>query len=875
MGKSRKSLFACCAVLLSTASCGIKSSSQAQRADHPPPTVAVQAPETQTPPAPAPPLALHAVAAHHQQKAVSEPASREAEAALSPQERALRSHLRDIELDAFRQVPLVVDTETAVEEEAEPALIDEINDSAIPNDFSLAENREARLRATKSDLPLVLNSQVIQFVNYFSGRGRTTMLRSLERAAAYRPMIERILEEEGVPQELIYLAQAESGFRPKARSRVRATGMWQFMAFRGEQYGLRRDRHLDERYDAEKATRAAAQHLKDLYIEFGDWYLALAAYNSGPMRVKRAIEKAGGNRDYWTLIQRRLLPRETRNYVPIILGMTYVAKNLDVYGIEVDDPHPEIKYDTVETDSEIHFDLIADITGSSAATIKELNQALLRSATPPYSYALRLPFGSAEAFERDLALVPRDERLAWRRHRVRDGESLAAIAKQYGAPSARIAELNGLGGDGIEAGAWLTIPAAQRRVSYYGGSGGAGGFLAGGSGRYRIARGDNLGAIARRFGVSVAKLQQWNGLNGNRIIAGRYLIVNPAGRAGGSPASRASSGSGSYTIRRGDTLGAIAQRHGVSIAQLRAWNGLRGNRIVAGRRLVVGAKQSAPAVSAGTAATRTPNKAAAKYRVRAGDNLASIGQRFDVSVAELMAWNNLRSTRIQAGRYLVVSPQGAVAKEGSLIGVANAASEVPPPIDRYKIRRGDNLASIAKRYKVSVGELQRWNGLRGANITAGDYLTIRPDSASGAPPSPSRVSSSASSRAAASSATRYRIQRGDTLDSIARRFGVSVAQLRAWNGLRGSRIAAGRYLIVNGSQAASGGGSRQVAAAAATSRYQIRRGDSLEAIAQRFGVTVAQLKAWNSLRGSRIVAGDYLVVGSPERAQAGPGTSGS
>jgi hypothetical protein len=190
-----------------------------------------------------------------------------------------------MELEALRQPLLVADTETAVEEEAEPALIDEINDSAIPDDFSLAENREARLRATKSDLPLVLNPQVIQFVNYFSGRGRTTMLRSLERAAANPPMIEQIHNKEGVPQELIYLAQAESGFRPRARSRVRATGMWQFMAFRGEQYGLRRDRHLDERYDAEKATRAAAQHLKDLYIEFGDWYLAHDLRRQEPGRV--------------------------------------------------------------------------------------------------------------------------------------------------------------------------------------------------------------------------------------------------------------------------------------------------------------------------------------------------------------------------------------------------------------------------------------------------------------------------------------------------------------------------------------------------------------------------------------------------------------
>jgi LysM repeat protein len=185
-----------------------------------------------------------------------------------------------------------------------------------------------------------------------------------------------------------------------------------------------------------------------------------------------------------------------------------------------------------------------------------------------------------------------------------------------------------------------------------------------------------------------------------------------------------------------------------------------------------------------------------------------------------MAWNNLRSTSIQAGRYLVVSPKGVAAKEGSLIAVANAASEVPPPIDslpadRYKIRRGDNLASIAKRFEVSVSDLQEWNGLRGAKIAAGDYLTVRPasrtSSASGVPRSASLASSRPPAQAAASGTTRYQIQRGDTLDSIARRFGVSVAQLRAWNGLRGNRIK----------------------------------------------------------------AGDHLVVGSPEQAQAGPGTSGS
>ena len=264
-----------------------------------------------------------------------------------------------------------------------PSLLDELNEAAIPDDFSLAETREARLKATRSELPLVLNSQVIRLINYFTtGRGKRTFQRTIDRSEAYRPMIERILEEEDVPPEIFHLAQAESGFRPLAISRARATGMWQFMRFTGRQYGLRQNQYVDERYDLERATRAAARHLKDLHLEFGDWYLAMAAYNGGPMRVVRSVKRAGS--DYWTLCRRRLLRRETRNYVPIILAMTYVAKNPWLYESLERDPAPPLRYDTITTDSEIHLNLIADITGATTAKLREINPALrtLRHAAP-------------------------------------------------------------------------------------------------------------------------------------------------------------------------------------------------------------------------------------------------------------------------------------------------------------------------------------------------------------------------------------------------------------------------------------------------------------------------------------------------------------
>ena len=706
---------------------------------------------------------------------------------------ALRSHVRDLEFEALQAVPSSENGEAVLisfDKEGEPSLLDELNEAAIPDDFSLVESREARLRATRSELPLVLNSQVIRLVNYFTtGRGRKTFQRTIDRSEAYRPMIERVLEQEEVPPEIFHLAQAESGFRPLAISRARATGMWQFIRATGRQYGLRQNRYVDERYDPEKATRAAARHLKDLYLEFGHWYLAMAAYNGGPMRVVRSVKRAD-SKDYWTLSRRRLLRRETRNYVPIILAMTYVAKNPWLYESIERDPAPPLRYDTTTTDTEIHLNLIADITDASIATLRELNPALRRSATPPHSYDLRLPEGTVQTFESEIVHIPKEKRLAWRRHKVKEKETLAAIAKRYRIKSSQIAELNQLAQGELNQGSLLTIPSGPQKIKYYY-RGGAGGFLVGGSGRYRIARGDTLGGIAGRFGTSVRQLQRWNGLTTSRIIAGRYLIVKPEGLSATTAAGSKASGPGKYRVRSGDNLSVIARRHGVTVTQLKRWNGLGGNRIIAGRYLVVRSPDSVSRTGRRVASVPVP--ASGRYKIRTGDNLSTIAQRFGVTVGDLKSWNGLRGSRIRAGKWLTVDPTPAgsrptsASNQSGSVRQASASSSAGSAPSRYKIRSGDSLIGIAARFGVTVNQLKAWNGLRGSRIRAGDYLTIGRASRSG---------SSAELALVISDAGSYRIRSGDTLSVIASRFGVTVAELKAWNGLRNSRIRAGRYLNV-------------------------------------------------------------------------------
>ena len=350
----------------------------------------------------------------------------------------------------------------AVEDQGkfEKAPLEDILQMTFPVDPKLKDKVREQVAATTSQLPLSVNDAVLGYINYFSNRGRRTLLNGLQRSGRYRPMIQRILDEEGIPQEIIHLAQAESGFIPRAVSRAAAGGMWQFVKFRGNEYGLKQTAYTDDRMDPEKATRAAAHHLRDLYQEFGDWYLAIAAYNCGPVTVERAVERTG-YADFWELRSRGVLPAETTNYVPIILAMTIMEKNAAEYGIEGFQLDPPLEYDTVETTAPTSLTLVADILDMPFTELAALNPASLRGMIPA-DFSLHVPKGSGNQLVAALQLIPANHLDAWRMHRVGSSETMATIGKRYGVTPANIVSVNRLEAAQAVEGDRLLIPSAQR-----------------------------------------------------------------------------------------------------------------------------------------------------------------------------------------------------------------------------------------------------------------------------------------------------------------------------------------------------------------------------------------------------------------------------
>jgi len=411
--------------------------------------------------------------------------------------------------DGFSEAPAV------------PAPIDEVAEMTFPVDPKLRERAEEAAKNVSHDLPLTVNDVVASYLNFFqTPRGRAIVETGLRRKGKYDDMIARVLREEGVPQDLIYLAQAESAFQPLALSRAGARGIWQFVQWRGNEYGLKRTWWVDERMDPEKATRAAAQHLRDLYGLFGDWYLAIAAYNCGPGNVQKGVERTG-YADFWELYKRNVLPRETKNYVPIILALTLIAKDAAHYGISVD-PEQKVETDTVKPGRAIDLRLVAETIDVDVATLRTLNPSLLRMATPDDpEFVLHLPSGTAATFSAEIADIPADKWVSWRRHRVESGETLTSIAKKYRVTPGAIAAANDLeAGTGLEAGEKLIIPAARpveetksRLV------------------RYRVRRGDTLGGIADQFSVTDADIRKWNGLKGGKVSRGMVLRIYTVGGA--------------------------------------------------------------------------------------------------------------------------------------------------------------------------------------------------------------------------------------------------------------------------------------------------------------------------------------------------------
>lgn len=421
-----------------------------------------------------------------------------------------------IEADALRQG-------TGFTPKAEETPSDVAEEVTFQPDPNLLAKARADLKSTKSDLPLVINDYVAGFINFFANtqKGHNTLLHAFQRAGRYRSMIERVMAEEGVPQDLIYLAVAESGFQPTAvNRRSKAGGMWQFMP-KGN-YGLAHNQYVDERFDPEKSTRAYARYMKFIYAQLGDWYLSMASYDWGAGNVQRAVEKTG-YADFWELYRRNNLPNETKNYVPEILAAIIIAKNPAKYGFDDLMFDPPVLADTVTLNYTVDLRLVADILNAPVEQLAALNPSLLRMTTPPdSSFDLHLPAGTADLFEQRIALIPVQHRAAWRYHRLVEGETLASLSRDYRVSIAAIEAANQIksgkgesaepagGIAGPEAILLPLAPVAEplARTQFY-------------SARH----GDTLVTIADRFNVSLDQLRRWNHLTGNKVAAGQKLRV--------------------------------------------------------------------------------------------------------------------------------------------------------------------------------------------------------------------------------------------------------------------------------------------------------------------------------------------------------------
>jgi membrane-bound lytic murein transglycosylase D len=488
-------------------------------------------------------------------------------------------------------------------QKTEPAPIDETNDVTLSTDAKVKAKAQLEIKSTHSDLPLMMTDQVAGYISYFSNRGRGTFERAFARSGRYHDMMVSILKEEGVPQDLIYLAQAESGFHPLAVSRVGARGIWQFMASRARGYGLQHNMWVDDRQDPEKSTRAAAHHLKDLYAQFGDWYLAMAAYNSGPGTVQAAVRRTG-YADFWELYHRNVLPKETRNYVPIILAVTIMTKNLSQYGfddVSMDEP---IAYDPVTINYPVDLHLVAECVDATPAQLQELNPSLLRLTTPREgTFVLHLPKGTKDQYQTAIAAIPSDMRLWWRYHKVQPSDTLASLARTYRVTAKSIVTANHLEGTDteLEADAKVVIPVAPgkhplsdtatyaRRIT-----------------RYRVHKGDTVETVAENFGVSAQMVRRWNGLPRGDSLRGRkvlalHLPVTPNTEASSSaskpathprktspvasakvpaenPGNDSETPAGQatvlhHTVKSGETLYSIAASYKTTVAALKRSNG--------------------------------------------------------------------------------------------------------------------------------------------------------------------------------------------------------------------------------------------------------------------------------------------------------------
>jgi len=758
----------------------------------------------------------------------------------------------------------------------------------------------------KGNIPIVVNERVIAWIEYFSGAGRRHFTRYLERSSRYMPLMKAILREQGMPTDLVYIALIESGFNNHAYSRAAAVGPWQFIGSTGRIYGLRQDGWVDERRDPIKSTYAAAKLFRHLHDEYDDWYLAMVGYNAGPGRVNKAIEITG-SRDFWVWADhKKALRAETRDYVPKFIAATIIAKNPEKFGFRNLDYQDAWEHESAPVETQTDLSVIATCAGVSEDKVFELNSHLVRGVTPPgeRGYKVRLPKGTKDKFLLAYAKVPEDERVKIVRHKVGRGDTMYRVARKYGVSVNALASANDLSRRSkLRRGSTLIIPVGSyAKYAKYdkdgGGSSGGQNLI-----RYKVKRGDTLSTIAAKYpGVTVAKLKSWNRM-GKRthIRTGQRLKIYTRG-SGPSYADSGSASGGTnaryHKVRRGETLGSIAGKYGTSTKNLMALNGINDPKSLrAGQTIKVRAgSKGVSSKSAGSSSSST-------YVVKAGDSPGVIAEKHGMSTQQLMAINGIKNPKaLKVGMKLKVKGAAAAPveeeeesefaqEETRASTTAVAKSTDGSAAGTHTVKSGETVGGIAQKYGMSTKNLMALNGIKDPRrVRAGTKLRV-----SGSAPAPevSEPTTTASNEAPASTnasrkARTHRVRRGETLGSIARKYGVSTKQLMAWNGITNpKKVKAGQNLVIEGksnakpnvkkssidtpaakdttlASAAPVAAPAPEAAPAPKSKsvtYTVKSGESLWSIARKHNVTIAQLQKWNNLSDpSAVRAGTSLKI---------------
>lgn len=494
----------------------------------------------------------------------------------------LKRYFQDLVLRIQRDESRYLRPDESDVEKSERAVLDELDKLdliPIQVDPLLRDAVDADILASKYDIPVVVNESVYKSMKFWLDKGRKLFVDGLNRSGRYQGMIEQIFREESIPRDLIYLAQVESLFMPNALSRAACRGIWQFGKGTAIRYGLRVDRYVDERSDPEKSTRAAARYLNDLYEMFHDWNLVLAAYNWGEGAIQRLVDRSGVN-DFWTLANlKRKMPEETKNHVPLIMASIILARNPEKYGLPIEREAP-LAYDKVKVDKRINLKAAAKALDVPVDALTKLNPALRSSYTPPNypDFVLNVPAGMGDDLHEKLVSLPAENFRADPefngRYKVQQGDTLSGISVRFGVSVDDLQTANSLSSPKmLRAGSWLIVPTP-------GGSPRAGSRAIPStplSGNYQVRPGDTLSDIAKQHNVSVATLQQANGLDSPESLrAGAWLKV-PSTPAQAGPAPKISA-TRRHEVRAGDTLGEIAARYGVTVDALQKANGIRSVR---------------------------------------------------------------------------------------------------------------------------------------------------------------------------------------------------------------------------------------------------------------------------------------------------------